>query len=107
MDIPSEIKLIQAELKESGDQVRAESEKKYLKSSLNHYGVTVPALHKLAKAWVKAHRGEPIDQVVELARQLWDSDWHEQKSLAVYLLVERAKDLTPEHLPQIEHMMNT
>lgn len=49
----------------------------------------------------------PIEQVVELARQLWASDWHEEKSLAIYLLVERAKDLTPEHLPQIEAMMDS
>ena len=41
---------IEAQLAEAGDPQRAEQEQRYLKSSLRHFGASVPATRRIAKA---------------------------------------------------------
>jgi 3-methyladenine DNA glycosylase AlkD len=94
-----------AQLQAQADPTRAASEKRYLKSDLNFYGVTVPTLNKMVSAWAKAHRDAPIVAVAALAAALWESGWHEERTLGVFLLEAFAAQLTLEHLPHIERMM--
>lgn len=98
---------IQQELRKLSDPKRAEGEKKYLKSALKHYGVTVPHLHKLAKEWIKENKELTIDEVIKTTNHLWASNWHEEKALATHILTERRHDLEIRHLPTIEHMVTT
>lgn len=98
---------IHTELKKLSDPARAEGEKKYLKSPMKHYGVTVPQLHKIARAWVKENSDMPIGAVVKFTDALWDSGYHEERWLATDILIERREDLTLHHLAAVEQRVRT
>lgn len=106
LDVAHERSHLIDQLRQQSDPARAVSEKKYLKSDLNFHGVTVPKLHALAKAWYKAHKDAPVEDIAALAQSLWQSDWHEERSLAVFLLEETANRLTLDQLPLIERMIH-
>lgn len=105
MNIESEIAAFRQQLQALADPHRAEGEKAYLKSPLDFYGLTVPALDRIASQWSKEHRQTGITDVVALAGRLWDSTYHEEKSLAIMLLQHRRKELTLEHIPLVEKMI--
>lgn len=63
--------------------------------------MSVPKLEKLIKTWLKEPKEASIDDLLKLAEKLWDSRYHEEKSLAVFMLVHRAKNLTLAHLDEI------
>ena len=66
----------------------------------------MPTLRKIARAWLKAHPDTQIEEVSDLAAQLWDSVWHEERILAVLLLEYRCDDLTLAQMPLIENMLH-
>ncbi|HEX2293198.1 MAG TPA: DNA alkylation repair protein [Gaiellaceae bacterium] len=71
-------------LRAAGSPERAANERRYLKSSLEHYGVTVPAIRKIARAeW-----GDGWDRAELLAtvEALWARPVHECRMAAVELL---------------------
>lgn len=94
-----------AQLREQGTPERAAGEKKYLRSDLNFHGVGVPACTAIVKAWLKAQPSVTSDDLGALAAALWASDWHEERTLAIFLFEERPKLLTLDHLPLLETMM--
>lgn len=106
MDASSEIKLLQNLLREKGDPQRAVQEKKYLKHSLTHYGVTVPALRKIAKQWAQRHPDIAVDELDNICQQLWHSNWHEERSLTLYIYGQYLSKLDHGHLPIFEDMAN-
>jgi 3-methyladenine DNA glycosylase AlkD len=106
MDIQHEAKELIDQLRQHANPKRAAGEKAYLKSPQQFRGVDMPTLRRIARAWVKANKRADIDDVTALAARLWDSDWHEERSLAILLLEYRSSDLTLEHLPLIEKMIN-
>ncbi|MCC6614001.1 MAG: DNA alkylation repair protein [Anaerolineae bacterium] len=106
LDVAYEKAQLIDQLRELADPVRAVNEKKYLKSDLNFHGLTVPKLNSLMKSWCKAHADLSIEEIAALAEALWASDWHEERSLAVFLLVESADRLTLDQLPLVERMIH-
>jgi len=58
-------------LRARGVPGRAEHEKGYLKSELNHYGTSVPAICSVARAVAAQHPGLSHDDLVMLAGALW------------------------------------
>lgn len=93
------------ELRLAGDATRAANEKAYLKSPIDHYGASVPAIRKAVKSVVLAH-GEPTHrELVELVRRLWASPVHEQRMAGVVLFEKCAHSLVPGDLALIEDMI--
>lgn len=104
----SERSFFTEEFKRLADPVRAKNEKKYLKSSLHHYGVTVPSLRKLTKTWLKNHQDYSIDDVLAVSQVLWEGKSHEEKMVAIFLLVYRSSELTfKKHFKHVDHMVKT
>lgn len=106
MDFKGEREHLQAALRQFADPKRAAGEKAYLKSSQQFYGVGVPKLRKIAKDWQRANKAAAVDDVVALSASLWDSDWHEERSLATIFLQNFSAKLTRHHLPVIERMLD-
>ena len=106
MDFEQELDWFREQLRQNADPKRANGEKAYLKSAHQFYGVKVPSLRKIAKTWLKQHKSAAIDDVVNLTALIWDSDWHEERSLATLLLQYRDDDLTLKHMLVIEKMIN-
>lgn len=69
---------------------RAESEARYLKHTVPHLGVPVPALRSVAKDLRRAHPDEDWRTLVEA---LWDTGVHELRGMAMLLSVKTVRDL--------------
>jgi 3-methyladenine DNA glycosylase AlkD len=83
MSITIETALTQ--LKALGDKTRAAEAAAYHKVDRLYWGVSVPEIDALAKAW----RPElTLEERVDLASALWDSDIHEAKVAAAKLLTQ-------------------
>lgn len=93
---------LDAQMRHFGTQQRAEKEKQYLKSNLQHYGTNVPTLRKLAKP---AAKGLDHDQLMALVSELWSRPVHERRFVAALLLGERSNLLSASDLPTIEQML--
>ncbi|OLT38057.1 hypothetical protein BJF79_28010 [Actinomadura sp. CNU-125] len=108
MDVEGEAARILAELRGLADPVRAENERRYLKSTFVHIGVPVPALRKVA---VSAVREPPArDDLLALAAALWTVEdagrpVHEARMAAVEVLVKRVKVLEPGDVEVAERMV--
>ncbi|MEV4006981.1 DNA alkylation repair protein [Actinomadura sp. NPDC049753] len=108
MDVEGEAARILAELRAQADPVRAEGEKRYLKSDLAHIGVTVPALRKVALSAVKSMPTR--EELVALAVTLWDvadegRPVHEARMAAIEVLMKRAALLEPRDVGLAERLV--
>ena len=82
-----------------GRAERAETERRYLKSELVHWGVPVPQI----RAVVRRHAvGLDGSGTMDLAEALWGEPVHERRMAAALLLVRNADLLTSGDLPQLE-----
>jgi 3-methyladenine DNA glycosylase AlkD len=100
---------LEAELRALGTAERAAQEKRYLKSDLEHLGVTVPALRKVVVAFLRVLlRAQPDfahDDALELARTLWKKPIHERRAAAVEVLEFCKNLLRPEDIDLIEDLL--
>ncbi|MGH3241425.1 MAG: DNA alkylation repair protein [Spirillospora sp.] len=108
MDVEDEAARVLAELRAQADPVRAEREKRYLKSDFTHIGVPVPALRKVAVSAVKAKPTRV--ELVALAEVLWDvtdegRPVHEARMAAIEILDKRAALLEPNDLGMAERLI--
>ena len=87
-------------LRSQGTPERAEHERAYLKSALEHYGTTVPAIRSAVKA-VGAENPDMVhDELVAVVAALWDEPVHERRMAAVELLeLNEATPATRRHRP--------
>lgn len=90
--MPTLAEAVDRELRDRGRDARAQKEKAYLKSALDHYGVSVPDTRAIVRA---ALRGvEPSGtklshvEVVDLARELWAVPVHERRAAAAMVLIQ-------------------
>lgn len=101
-----EFQFFRNQLKKETNPKRAQGAKNYLKSPWKFYGVDIPTKRKMVKAWYKDHPKVTVEEVAKLAEKLWNSQWHEEKTLAVMLLQHINKKLTLKQMPLIEKMIN-
>lgn len=92
---------VRTELAAQADPVRAEGEKRYLKSEIEHFGVPVPAVRKSVTAVRKGHPGLTRDDVADLARRLWDEPVHERRMAAALLLRAYVDRLSATGHPEV------
>jgi 3-methyladenine DNA glycosylase AlkD len=93
---------LERRLAESGTPERAEQEKAYLKSDLQHLGVPVPVVRRLVREVLG-----PLERadVAAVAEQLWARPVHDCRTAAVELLVLRASWLGADDVPLLERML--
>lgn len=96
---------LEAELRALGTAARAVQEKRYLKSDLEHLGVTVPAMRKVVVAFLRAQPGFDRDSAIGLARELWKSPIHERRAAAVEVLELFKAHLRPEDIKLVEDLL--
>ncbi len=83
---------------------RAAAEKAYLKSALDHYGVSMPAIRSAVLATL-AGRELGHDDVVALVRALWAVPVHERRMAAVEVLTARTDHLVADDMPLLEQLL--
>jgi 3-methyladenine DNA glycosylase AlkD len=86
MDVNSIVDEIDAELRSHAVPGRAEKERAYLKSALEHYGVSLPAIRGVAKRVLRVHRALGHDELLAVVHGLWEVPVHERRVTASILL---------------------
>jgi 3-methyladenine DNA glycosylase AlkD len=81
---------------------RADREKSYLKSRLEHYGVSVPAIRCVARSVHAGHPNLGHDELVALVTALWEVPVHERRMVAVEILDLYSSRLRPSDMPWLE-----
>lgn len=99
------VSVVDDELRSSVVPERAERERAYLKSDLEHYGVPVPAVRAVAKGVRARHPDLGHDDLLALVTALWEVPTHERRLLAVELLVLYPLLLEPADLVWIERLL--
>jgi 3-methyladenine DNA glycosylase AlkD len=96
---------IDQRLRLAGSPARATGEKAYLKSDLEFYGVTVPAIHKTVVAvW---RESGPLDRqpLLDATDRLWSTRIHECRMAAVELLQLGRDELEGGDVPVLERLL--
>ena len=103
-NVPALVERIDGLLQARGTPERAAQEQRYLKSELDHYGVTVPAV----RAVVKETTGKLAlshDELVDLAELLWAVPVHERRAAAAELLEQRVEQLRAGDIVGLERLL--
>jgi 3-methyladenine DNA glycosylase AlkD len=96
---------VEAALRDGGDPGRAEQEKRYLKSELEHVGASVPTIRRIVKAELAAHEPLSHDELIDLVGALWARRIHECRMAAVELLELREDVLRASDIELIERLL--
>jgi 3-methyladenine DNA glycosylase AlkD len=96
---------LDAALRKLGTPARAEQERRYLKSSLEHYGVTMPSLRRTARAFRRAQPELTHDALLALVTELWRVPVHERRMLALCLLEQYASLLVAQDIKLLERLL--
>jgi len=89
----------------TADKERAINEKRYLKSPFKFFGISLPVTDKIAKDFRKANPNAERDYIVELAKRLWDSEYHDEKKLGLRILQYYPEYLDFAVMPMLETML--
>ena len=92
-------------LRERARPERAAGEKSYLKSSLEHYGTSVPAIRSAVLEVVGRGVDLPHDDVVALVRKLWRGPVHERRAAAVEVLTAHLDALQADDIGLVEQLL--
>ena len=93
------------ELRAVGTPERAAQEKRYLKSELEFFGVTVPELRRGVRAAVRGYPGLDEAGMVAWAVALWRPPVHERRMAAVEILELAAPRLSADDLPTVGRLL--
>jgi 3-methyladenine DNA glycosylase AlkD len=96
---------LEARLRALGTQERAEHERRYLKSDLEHLGATVWQIRREVKSFAKGHPELSHDELVALVKELWAKPIHERRMAAVLLLEAHPLLVGPGDLPLLERLI--
>lgn len=95
---------IDAELRARARPERAAGEKAYLKSSLEHYGTSVPVIRATVRRIARPDRLGHDDLVV-LAETLWAVPVHERRAAAVEVLQAGVAALRADDIDLVERLL--
>jgi len=87
------------ELKKKGTKERAEGEKKYMKSPYKFYGVLSADSHKVAKDFYILNKEISKTELIQIIKELWNSEWQDEKTLAIRLSALYIDRFTNKDLP--------
>ncbi len=96
---------VETALRDAGDPGRAEQEKRYLKSKLEHFGTNVPTIRRIVKAELASHGPLSHDELIDLVSALWARRVHECRMAAVELLSLRQDVLRASDIDLIERLL--
>ncbi|OGW32687.1 MAG: hypothetical protein A2X59_08310 [Nitrospirae bacterium GWC2_42_7] len=103
--IKTQLGIFRKTLEKNTNKERAVNEKRYLKSPCKFFGVSVPFTDKMAKEFIKDNKDAEREYVFELAKRLWDSEFHEEKRLAIDILRQYPDHIDLNAMPVIEKML--
>ncbi|MEK7307705.1 MAG: DNA alkylation repair protein, partial [Nitrospirota bacterium] len=85
-NIKKQIKSFGKVLKNNSNKERAINEKKYLKSPHKFFGVSLPFTNRMAREFINSNKDASREYIYELVKNLWDSEYHDEKKLGLRIL---------------------
>jgi 3-methyladenine DNA glycosylase AlkD len=79
----------------------------YMKNRFAFFGIKSPERVALVRTFIEEHGLPPTNQIVEVARQLWDAPERECQYAALDLVERSLKRLPPESIAWFEHLIVT
>ncbi len=105
LDVTSTADELANDLIAVGTEERAVNEKRYLKSEIEHYGVTVPEIRKMARRFARERKDFSKSVLIDLTLELWDRDVYELRKLAVNILAAKVALLDVDDLGFLERLL--
>jgi 3-methyladenine DNA glycosylase AlkD len=105
MDVHGLAAEIDSELRRQGSAARAVQEKAYLKSDLDHHGVSVPDVRAVARGIAKRRPALTRDELVALVEALWTGTVYERRRVAVELLEMCGDRLESRDIVLVERLL--
>ena len=96
---------LDATLQAAGTTERAEHDARYLRSTIGHYGASVPTTRTAAKAALRQAPELTHDELVALIDALWTEPVHERRLAAVEILTARTDLLGSGDAPLLERLL--
>jgi 3-methyladenine DNA glycosylase AlkD len=96
---------VAAALRAVGTAERAAQEKRYLKSELEFFGVTVPEMRRVVTGAVRGYPGLDEARMAAWAVALWREPVHERRMAAVEILTLAAPRLNAAELATVERLV--
>jgi len=103
--IKTQLDIFRKTLEKNVNKERAVNEKRYLKSPYKFFGVSVPFTDKMAKEFSRENKDAEREYIFKIAKRLWDSEFHEEKRLAVDILRHYPDYIDLDAMPVIEKML--
>ena len=95
MDIETERQQLLEQIRQCADPEYQATVSRMVPTGLKVYGLRVPQLRDIARAWGRAHQQVACDDLVALVGALWNGESREERMLFTYLL-EHYKHLVPD-----------
>ena len=95
MDIQAERQHLLEQIRQQADPEHQATVSRMVPTGLKVYGLRVPQLRDIARAWGRAHQQVARDDLVALVEALWNGESREERMLFTYLL-EHYKHLVPD-----------
>jgi len=95
VDIQAERQQLLEQIRQQADPEHQERVSMVVPTGLKVYGLRVPQLRDIARAWGRAHQQVACDDLVALVGALWNGESREERMLFTYLL-EHYKHLVPD-----------
>ena len=105
MDVEALVREIDGELRSQASPERAAGEKAYLKSDLDHYGISVPAVRAVARRVATLRPALTRDELLTLVEALWQGTVYERRRVAVELLEMRGELLRASDISLVERLL--
>ena len=93
------------ELAAQGTHDRAVNEKRYLKSELTHYGVSVPVIRKSARRLARERKEISKSETIALTAELWARDIYELRKLSANILAAKVEMFDVSDVEFIEGLL--
>jgi 3-methyladenine DNA glycosylase AlkD len=87
------------------DSKHAFFHKAYHKSSKKFYGLRSAGLTDVFRSVFPKSNTIPKEEVMLLARELWESEWFEEQAIGIMLLERYVKEFTPTDLPYFKRIV--
>jgi|GEM_PF-70335 len=105
VDAAAEVTVLERALAAAGDPDSARAQKAYLKSSLEFHGVKAADLRAAARGFWQRYPDLPADELWAVVEGLWETPYHDLRSLGIALLEARPGALGPGDLGPVESLL--
>lgn len=103
-----EVEEVRRRLKSMADPRAASLAKSALQSPLSFHGVIPPQVRALAREIARRHRKDKnLGPVIAVARTLWKSPWHEERSTAIHMAAALIRRLDQDHWAEFKSWLKT